>query len=40
MSAVSSETMGFCECCRKTKLVRLYVLQNGETAWVCKECRK
>lgn len=38
--AISSETEQFCECCNKFKICRMYVLQNGNAAWVCKECRK
>ena len=28
------------ECCRQMKLCRMYVLQTGETAWVCEPCRE
>lgn len=33
-------TTGLCECCGLLKRVKLYVLQSGATAWVCKGCRK
>lgn len=40
MGALSSESHEICECCNKLKRdCRLYTLQNGEAAWVCKKCR-
>lgn len=38
--AISTEDRSNCNCCGEVKVVRMYVLQNGWTAWVCKECRK
>lgn len=38
--AVSTTTRGLCECCGHLKRVRLYILQSGNSAWVCKECRE
>lgn len=38
--AISSEAKLACECCKKIKTCRMYVLQNGEAAWVCIECRE
>lgn len=29
-----------CECCKKLKPCKMYVLQNMEASWVCDECRK
>lgn len=30
----------YCKCCKRWKDCRLFILQNGEAAWVCDECRK
>lgn len=38
--AISSPTCGVCECCGKGGEVKMYVLQTGHTAWVCKDCRE
>lgn len=38
--AISTEAEGICDCCGKLKLCKMYVLQNGETAWVCTKCRE
>lgn len=38
--AISTEMHGRCECCGKFKLVRMYVIQTGEAAFVCKKCRE
>lgn len=37
--ALTNKVEQICECCVKLKPCRLYVLQNGEAAWVCKRCR-
>lgn len=29
-----------CECCKNFKLCKMYVLQNGEAAWICDNCRE
>ncbi len=38
--AISSETTDQCECCGHYKLVKMYIIQTGEAAWICKECRE
>lgn len=40
MAALSTTITGLCDCCGFLKRVKLYVLQDGNKAWVCKECRK
>jgi hypothetical protein len=40
MSTISGVKEEVCECCNRLKPCRLYTLQNGEAAWVCKKCRK
>ncbi len=37
--AISSKSNQICECCNKLKVCRMYVLQTGNTAWICKKCR-
>lgn len=37
--AAEEASVAVCECCNSLKMYRLYALQNGEAAWVCKECR-
>lgn len=37
--AISTEIKARCDCCEEMKKVRMYVLQDGNTAWVCKKCR-
>jgi hypothetical protein len=37
--AVSTEGSAICECCGFRKMCRMYVLQNGQTAFVCASCR-
>lgn len=37
---VKKAVLGLCECCGLLKKVKLYALQSGQAAWVCKECRK
>lgn len=38
--ALSSVITGLCDCCGRLRKIKLYVLQLGKAAWVCKECRK
>jgi len=38
--ATSSYCTGLCESCNTETWVRMYVLQDGNTAWVCDKCRK
>jgi hypothetical protein len=38
-SAISTEGEAICECCGRRKLCRMYVLQSGEAAFVCHNCR-
>lgn len=38
--AISSEARTECEGCLKMKWCKMYVLQHGEVAWVCKDCRE
>lgn len=37
--AISSESFAYCECCERRRLCRMYVLQDGRAAFVCKPCR-
>lgn len=37
--AISTESDQRCACCQRMRLCRMYILQMGEAAWVCKECR-
>lgn len=37
---LSSESEERCECCRKVKMCKMYMLQSMEAAWVCIECRE
>lgn len=37
--AISTEARVVCNCCHRLKTCKMYVLQNGTTAWVCLECR-
>lgn len=40
MSTLTKKAItGLCEACGLLKKVKMYVLQNGQTAWVCKSCR-
>lgn len=32
--AISTEIENICEACGKLRLCKLYILQNGEAAWV------
>jgi len=38
-SAISSEALVDCDCCGQLRLCRMYILQTGNAAWVCVECR-
>lgn len=40
MNALSKLITGICDLCGQLRKVRMYVLQDGSTAWVCKGCRK
>lgn len=37
--ALTSPFEDICDCCKKNKLVSMYVLQDGNTALVCLPCR-
>lgn len=36
---ISAEDHQQCECCARWKICRMYVLQDGTAAWVCRSCR-
>lgn len=38
--AISTATVIKCDCCQQRKLCKMYVIQTGDTAWVCVDCRK
>lgn len=37
--SISTGWRGFCECCCKSRWVRMYILATGDTANICKKCR-
>lgn len=37
--AISTAVTCLCECCNKYKICKMYVLQDGSTTFVCKDCR-
>lgn len=39
-NAISSAHKTKCKCCDQRKWCKLYILQNGEAEWVCKDCRE
>lgn len=36
---ISSEITASCDGCGKRKKVRMFVIQTGDAAWICAECR-
>lgn len=37
--AISTATHEFCQACKIWKQCKMYILQNGYTAWICTQCR-
>lgn len=39
MTAISSKAITLCDCCQRERPCKMYVLQDGNTAFVCDDCR-
>ena len=37
--AISNKVLEHCKSCKRLKICCMYVLQTGNTAWVCDDCR-